>query len=187
MKELQAKQNTQAVSTEWPHGGIIDETGSNNGTRVNREFMNDYVQTFERIFALSGLSANGQLDNNTNGFQMYNATRKMFRPYTVYTALVTQTGTSAPTATVLGMNDIGAIVWTRVAAGNYKGTLAGAFPANKVFAFGGVTVSSAATISLLRNTDDEILLLVRNDSGTSVDAALTNSPIEIRVYDLNLV
>jgi len=52
------------------------------------------------------------------------------RPYNSYTALLTQSGTSAPVATVLE-NTIGNIVWTRYGVGNYKGTLTGAFVENK--------------------------------------------------------
>lgn len=52
------------------------------------------------------------------------------RPYKVYTALLTQTGTDAPVATVLE-NTIGDIVWTRDGAGRYQGTLVGAFTRDK--------------------------------------------------------
>lgn len=50
----------------------------------------------------------------------------------VYRALISQTGTSAPTATVLENSLGGTVVWTRNAAGDYYGTLANAFPANKL-------------------------------------------------------
>lgn len=53
--------------------------------------------------------------------------------YLVYTALLTQAGTDAPVATVFGDNTIGGIVWTRLAAGQYNGTLTGAFTLNKTF------------------------------------------------------
>lgn len=52
--------------------------------------------------------------------------------YKIYRALLTQTGTSAPVATVLE-NTLGDdIVWTRGGAGQYTGTLNGAFTDNKV-------------------------------------------------------
>ncbi len=51
--------------------------------------------------------------------------------YKVYTALLTQSGTDAPVATLLGNNTIGDIVWTRSGEGLYEGTLLGAFPAGK--------------------------------------------------------
>jgi len=52
------------------------------------------------------------------------------RGYKIYTALLTQVGTSAPTATVLE-NTIGDIVWTRSGTGEYIGTLASAFTIDK--------------------------------------------------------
>jgi len=52
------------------------------------------------------------------------------KPYKVYTALLTQTGTTAPVATVLE-NTIGNIVWTYDSTGFYFATLAGAFISGK--------------------------------------------------------
>lgn len=49
----------------------------------------------------------------------------------VYRALLTQTGTDAPVATVLENTLGGTVVWTRSGAGDYQGTLSGAFTANK--------------------------------------------------------
>lgn len=70
-------------------------------------------------------------------------------PYLKYVALLTQSGTSAPTATVLENTLGGTVVWTRNDVGDYTGTLAGAFTANKTFmlaAVNGETSSSAAII-----------------------------------------
>ena len=49
----------------------------------------------------------------------------------VYRALLTQSGTSVPTVTVLENSLGGTVVWTRDSIGNYVGTLAGAFPSGK--------------------------------------------------------
>ncbi len=46
----------------------------------------------------------------------------------VYRALLTQSGTDAPVATVLENTLGGTVVWTWNSAGSYVGTLAGAFP-----------------------------------------------------------
>lgn len=51
--------------------------------------------------------------------------------YRSYTALLTQSGTDAPIATVLE-NTLGDIVWSRNSPGAYIGTLTGAFVPNKV-------------------------------------------------------
>ena len=51
----------------------------------------------------------------------------------VYRALLTQTGTDAPVATVLENTLGGTVVWTRGSLGVYTGTLANAFTADKTF------------------------------------------------------
>lgn len=50
----------------------------------------------------------------------------------VYRALLSQSGTNAPTAIVLE-NTIGNIVWSYISQGSYYGTLANAFPIAKTF------------------------------------------------------
>src|SRR5688572_16305439 len=66
------------------------------------------------------------------------ATKKVqvqnLRHYKVYVALLTQTGTSAPVATVLENTLGGTVVWARGGTGEYTGTLAGAFTADKTTA-----------------------------------------------------
>lgn len=59
--------------------------------------------------------------------------------YLVYTALLTQTATDAPVATVLENTLGGTVVWTRNSAGNYTATLAAAFPLGRTICppFGG--------------------------------------------------
>jgi len=49
------------------------------------------------------------------------------KTYYTYTVLLSQTSTSNPVATILD-NSLGAVVWTRSFAGEYHGTLTGAFP-----------------------------------------------------------
>ena len=53
--------------------------------------------------------------------------------YKVYTALLTQSGTSAPVATVLENTLSGTITWSYSSVGSYQGTLVGAFPSSKTF------------------------------------------------------
>ena len=53
------------------------------------------------------------------------------RPYKVYTALLTQSGTSAPVAMVLENTLGGTVEWSYVDVGIYRATLTGAFTTNK--------------------------------------------------------
>lgn len=101
----------------------------------------------------------------------------------IYTALLTQSGTGAPTATILGTNEIGSIVWTRNSTGNYTGTLTGAFTVNKTWAIcqKGDMTGSFANGLLSSNSANSVLLTVTDNAGSSVDN-FTNMSIEIRVY-----
>ena len=102
------------------------------------------------------------------------------KSYKVYTALLTQTGTDAPVATVLE-NTIGGIVWSREGAGVYLGTLNNAFDINKTWLY--VKMSNADDDGLnyitLNNTSEiQILNTVNDWSNTGY-----TYEIEIRVYN----
>jgi hypothetical protein len=111
------------------------------------------------------------------------------RPYKVYTALLTQTGTNAPVATILE-NTIGNIVWTYISTGVYVGNLISAFPLNKTYfsvnnRFSDDGGASAYDAFLFRNNDD-IFNLTLWFNGTATDDLMEpNNPlsIEIRVYN----
>jgi len=96
------------------------------------------------------------------------------RPYKVYTVLISQAGTAAPTVKSLE-NSIGAIVWARTGAGVYTGTLVGAFTADKTALL--IKPLSVAGLTFVRTSADVVTL---NTNGT--DVLLTDHTLEIRVY-----
>jgi len=105
------------------------------------------------------------------------------RPYKVYTALISQSGTSAPTATVLENTLGGTVVWSRAAGGTYLGTLAGVFISGKTWAMSQIVTSTAdEEQQIFRNSSDNIQLRTAI-SGTGTDNLLNNTSIEIRVYN----
>ena len=97
--------------------------------------------------------------------------------YTVYTALISQTGTAAPVATVLQNTTSGTIAWVRDSLGNYAGVITGdAFTADKTLVFvnqGGGT--STANIQWSSSTTKVTII-------TAADSVLTKASIEIRIY-----
>lgn len=100
----------------------------------------------------------------------------------VYTALITQSGTAAPIATVLHNTLEGNIVWTRSSAGVYIGTLAGAFTENKTVVF----MSDLSPTRQLKGKIDTAPNTVTIHQTTNI-AAYTpvddlEGTIEIRVY-----
>jgi hypothetical protein len=94
------------------------------------------------------------------------------RPYKVYTAFVTQTGTDAPVPTILENTLEGNIVWTRVDTGVYEGTLNGAFLQGKTVClvtpdhFDSLTFvgsdSFLHTINFYRVSDNVVTLVVQH-------------------------
>lgn len=108
----------------------------------------------------------------------------------VYVALLTQTGTSAPTATVL-RNEIGNIAWTRTNTGLYTATLTGAFVVNKTVAFcGGIGTSALAVPKIVKiaRIDANTMRVTTGYFGDTTtdpgaeDGLLSATPVEIRVY-----
>ena len=99
--------------------------------------------------------------------------------YTVYTALLNQTGTAAPVATILQNTTGGTLTWTRQSAGNYTVTASSAlFTANKtiVFVNNGSNAASTDVIKWNRTSDTTITLI------PTVDGQFTNGSFEIRIY-----
>lgn len=112
--------------------------------------------------------------------------------YKHYTVLVTQSGTSAPTVTVLANELSGTPVWTRSAIGVYLCTLVGAFTADKTFFQAQENVylttdTQVIHISIKRLSADviQVITLYVDPSAPGLDemdGALNATPIEIRVY-----
>ena len=102
----------------------------------------------------------------------------------VYRALVTQTSTTAPTATVLENSLGGTLVWARSSTGTYTATLAGAFTSDKTFI---MQPGETGTIAAIKNvlavrTSADVVTVTTGAGGTLEDAVLSSYPIEILVY-----
>jgi hypothetical protein len=109
------------------------------------------------------------------------------RPYKVYTALLSQTGTNAPIATVLE-NTLGVdVVWIKDHSGYFLTEIPFVNQENTSVIVG-KQFASGASDGIMSYTDVNrgvvALIVVDNfDSGTTVDGELNNTPIEIRVYN----
>lgn len=102
-------------------------------------------------------------------------------PYKKYVALISQAGVNDPTLNILE-NNIGNIIWTRVAIGRYEGTLTGAFP------------NQDRTYLIINNTQidtyirfywtsiDTIEVRTLDFTNTLQDGVLNYNTIEIRTY-----
>lgn len=106
-------------------------------------------------------------------------------PYKVYVALLTQTGTDAPVATVQQNTLGGSVDWSYSATGRYIATLAGALPASKTVAFlsGANSTSNPSGAFIEYGPPDTIQLnTFKADGSSNQDGSLNSASIEIRVY-----
>lgn len=154
------------------------------------DFIGSY--TTAQIAALVGMTLRQRVFNTTdNDYEWYDGTRwvKEAHPkYKVYVALLTQSGTDAPVATVLENNLSGTIVWSRNSTGSYSGTLATEFTVGKTWIapYSPLTGKSNAmqSIEIEPGGVDEIVISTRDDTFSFADDVLDGNglAIEIRVY-----
>ena len=105
--------------------------------------------------------------------------------YDVYTAIINQTGTSAPVATVLENTLGGTVVWSRNSAGDYTCTLSGAFTLGKTTINPdqlGLYVANLS-IPIYGSLTDVNSCALYTPSGNDFDGdGIANLFFEIRVY-----
>lgn len=130
-----------------------------------------------------------KLDGNDWSYEiLYGALPK----YKSYVALISQSGTSAPTITQSDNGLGGSPLYSRNDSGSYKLTVTGAFTTNKTFAIpsqiclfsediGGFP--SAASVKVYRLNANEVLIETRDSTGSLSDDILQGFTFEIRVYN----
>lgn len=105
------------------------------------------------------------------------------RPYKVYSAMISQVSTAAPTVTIME-NTIGSIVWTRSSAGVYLGTLVGAFTSSKTLPIVSNNANTNLNIKeLVTRTSADVITLQTYATSVLTDGVISNMTIEIRVYN----
>lgn len=169
------------------NGNTLIGTNSDNG--VNKLQVNGSIlaTNYNGSASLTGVSTAPTAAAGTNTTQIATTAfvQSATRPYKVYTALLTQTGTSAPVATVLENTLGGTLVWTRASTGVYEGTLAGVFVVNKSISFTNVTPQNPDTkmTSTVNPGLNKCQVSTINGSGILSDSLLSGCSIEIRVYN----
>lgn len=172
------------------NGVSFDLTGQTPTLFSNgKEIVMDAIGKELHFQSIDSITVNGTLLTEQEPHEIVDIIRsQIFRinyqkQYKVYTALLTQSGTDAPVATVLENTLGGTVVWTRDGVGQYVGTLSGAFTSGKTW------LSPSLGSIILITTGNGIFSFVRVDANTvqiycpaEADDPLTDTPIEIRVY-----
>lgn len=171
-----------------PSGFNVIVTGSKNdvgsGTKNISIFNSSGCTVASGVHGVTLINTSGVVvtDSDTtyiNGNLVSNTPKKVYR------ATLTQSGTSAPVATVFE-NTIGSIVWSRTATGTYYGSLTGAFTNNKTWPLIGQSafnngVNYATYIDVISADQVFIQTIDQNAAGAPVDDQLFKTAILIEV------
>jgi hypothetical protein len=110
--------------------------------------------------------------------------------YKVYTCTLNQSGTSAPVASPVFYNNIGTIVWTRLGAGDYIGTLAGpnVFTSGKTLCIPDRRIirsgpSGEFYLAYLERSSNTQVRLFTTSNNIPTDDLIVDLLVEIRVYN----
>ena len=122
---------------------------------------------------LVGPEPDGVIQNQTKSFKLSDV-KGYILGYKGYVANLSQTGTSAPIATVM-VNEIGDITLSRVGAGEY------AIASSSLF------VNGKTTVNINNSTNGDVISASYDSANlititTSGDSQLSNTTVEIRVY-----
>jgi hypothetical protein len=159
-------------------GNIVFKTGISTGVQPTAlTLASNSAATFtSSVTATSHVTTGGLASQNVRG------NGSLSVGYKVYAALLTQSGTSAPVATVLENTLGGTVVWTRSSTGIYIGTLSGVFTLNKTHCTG-TPSTHPSLLALDSNSVNSFSVATEDSSGVLFDSYLVKTPIEIRVYN----
>jgi hypothetical protein len=183
--ELQAQINQinillQSDDVNLDHVQELGNAIKNIQTSLSTILVNDVTTggTTKALTAEQGKILKQELDQKLSSSQLLT-----IRPYKVYIAVMAQSGTNPPQATILE-NTIGEITWTRVSAGIYRGYLSSGFTVNKTALFYGASanVNSGYNFSLYRE-DFNYVRIVTSSPYVLQDSNFLPNTIEIRIYD----
>ncbi|HOJ04092.1 MAG TPA: hypothetical protein PK916_08815 [Bacteroidota bacterium] len=152
----------------------IDSSGN-----VTIAYANNHLSKRKHLLNVAGT---GLFDSSV--IALGDVSGATFNGVKVYRAFLTQTGTSAPTATILE-NSLGTIVWARADTGTYTATLSNAFTANKTWAENKIiSASTGAVYDIVRTSASVMTVTTRQMPGAAArkDALLSSTVLEIRVY-----
>jgi hypothetical protein len=77
MRTIQQLPIVKEVNGDFPFGAILNETDTSDGTPVVREIYNDPLVNIYKLLQVVGITASGNEDSETNGYQLIEALKKL--------------------------------------------------------------------------------------------------------------
>jgi hypothetical protein len=135
-RALSGKTNVIAPGGSYPYGRVRNNSGIGDGTNVNENLLGDLIQFFEKLLADGGVTANGQPENSSDGFQYSQALNAIIAALVAAEAAIRAAADTANSnaitaetaariaADTANSNAITAETAARIAADNLKADLA---------------------------------------------------------------
>lgn len=163
-------------------GNVIVPNGTISTHAVNKSQLDLKSDLASPTFTGTPLAPTASAGTNTTQIATTAFVQASTRPYKVYSALLSQSGTSAPTSTVLENTLGGTVTFSRTVAGNYLATLTGAFVSGKTACF--ITATTGTFVhQAVRNSNNDVTIVTLNSSNVATDSLLSNTTFEVRVYN----
>ena len=174
---------------------VTGYTYSNNTFTLERTIGLPNLST--TIDVVTGLTVSGTLTATTiSGATFYGDGSNLTGvgvPYKIYSALLTQSGTTDPVVTIIE-NTLGIITINRDSTGRYSVNSSGLFTSNKTIVYINTITSSAGPYggyaSISNNSQNTIYIdttkVIGSGGGipgTGTDTVLNNTSFEVRVYN----
>lgn len=185
-----ARECAVSYQDQWENGvqyfinqaGAVVRANSINGTTPDANFDVDRGYIVGSIFHNMNNQNQYICTDNTNGAAIWELYYNPM-PYKVYTALLTQIGTNAPSAIVLE-NTLGEnLFFGYDGIGLYSVNGSSIFTINKTFIIVNSINSNSQTVATFGKNIDGFSIVTRNSIGTAIDDVLDSTEIEIRVYN----
>jgi hypothetical protein len=140
-----------------------------------------YATTASPTFTGTPLAPTATTGTNTTQIATTAFVQTVARPYKVYSALMLQSGTSAPTATVMENTYGGTITWTRLGTGLYQAPIPSY--ASKIVVLTQQANDATVNVVTIKASDNGSngINLATIVSGAFTDGVL-NCSVEIRMY-----
>ncbi len=166
-------------NADYPQGRSKDNNGSGNGTPVNRLTLGDYQQFFAKMLREASINANGLPESEYTGLQYFQALLFVTRPYYTYSIELAQSGTGAPTETVIYKDVPGTLTWSYVSTGVYRLTYSGSI--SSIFSAGhSALITPKEGFATIERTSASILTIRTFDaSGTPANDLLASNGFRI--------
>lgn len=166
-------------------GNLTIPNGTTSGHAVNKGQLDLKADLASPIFTGNPTAPTPTAGDNDTSIATTAFVTASTRPYKIYTAILSQTGTANPVATVLENTTGATVTWTRGAPGQYVGTFSSAvLTASKTIISPIQLLPPYTNYAFTQQTGTSTVSITTTSTGANTDALLSaiTSYIDVKIY-----